>query len=398
MKNAKKKKISRKNKSSWRKHVDISDVDNFLESSRLDERIGTVADVPNAGLFQEDKTPSRKNMVTMKHSSKVPGNPSKTEESKQIAFDHDLWNVEKPAVQVEKKKTELESEWLSAKLLDHHLRNSGTATFRVPKTARKETSKIKAFEPPHPGMSYNPRKVDYRSLIEDVVKNEEVLMKKDEHLSRVTTEMFTKMTAEEKEKQVLQEMSVGLGLEMEIKQEDEIKKEFPDEEDAGGAINPPVERKPKSRKALRKKVEEMKRREALKKSKVEKKKISDIIQIGKLKQAIVKKEMKLANRRNRDDKAEVDKDFRPRRIGPLVFKEADIDVAYPDEVTGNLRTTMNHGSILKDRFVSLEKRNMVVPSKKQMVRKRHKVKTYVKNTHKGFVVKPINNYQPRRNK
>lgn len=52
MKNAKKKKISRKNKSSWRKHVDISDVDNFLESSRLDERIGLVR-VSKAKYFEE---------------------------------------------------------------------------------------------------------------------------------------------------------------------------------------------------------------------------------------------------------------------------------------------------------------------------------------------------------
>lgn len=36
----KKKRHSMKNKESWRKHIDITDVDNFLEEKRQDERIG----------------------------------------------------------------------------------------------------------------------------------------------------------------------------------------------------------------------------------------------------------------------------------------------------------------------------------------------------------------------
>lgn len=38
----KKKKVSKKNKSSWRKHTDINDVNEFLEDQRLDERLGCV--------------------------------------------------------------------------------------------------------------------------------------------------------------------------------------------------------------------------------------------------------------------------------------------------------------------------------------------------------------------
>lgn len=38
----KKKHHSRKLKSSWRKHVDITDVENFLEEQRTEERIGYV--------------------------------------------------------------------------------------------------------------------------------------------------------------------------------------------------------------------------------------------------------------------------------------------------------------------------------------------------------------------
>lgn len=38
----KKKKVSKRNKSSWRKHVNIKDVDEFLEDQRLDERLGYI--------------------------------------------------------------------------------------------------------------------------------------------------------------------------------------------------------------------------------------------------------------------------------------------------------------------------------------------------------------------
>lgn len=37
----KKRKVSKKTKKSWRKHVDIKDVDSFLDSERLEERLGT---------------------------------------------------------------------------------------------------------------------------------------------------------------------------------------------------------------------------------------------------------------------------------------------------------------------------------------------------------------------
>lgn len=39
---AKKKRVSKKTKQSWRKHVNIKDVESFLDEKRDDERIGFV--------------------------------------------------------------------------------------------------------------------------------------------------------------------------------------------------------------------------------------------------------------------------------------------------------------------------------------------------------------------
>ena len=39
---SKKKRVSKKNKKSWRKHTDIKDVEDFLDDKRLEERLGLV--------------------------------------------------------------------------------------------------------------------------------------------------------------------------------------------------------------------------------------------------------------------------------------------------------------------------------------------------------------------
>lgn len=38
----KKKRVSKKTKQSWRKHIDLKDVDDFMEEVRFDERVGYV--------------------------------------------------------------------------------------------------------------------------------------------------------------------------------------------------------------------------------------------------------------------------------------------------------------------------------------------------------------------
>lgn len=50
-----KKRVSKKNKRSWRKNVDITDVENFLEDQRLEERLGVkFSDTKNEELFEID--------------------------------------------------------------------------------------------------------------------------------------------------------------------------------------------------------------------------------------------------------------------------------------------------------------------------------------------------------
>lgn len=60
------------------------------------------------------------------------------------------------------------------------------------------------------GASYNPSIDDYNELKQTVVDKERKKIKHSEHLDRVVTQKFLKMSKEERESMVLKEMSEGL--------------------------------------------------------------------------------------------------------------------------------------------------------------------------------------------
>lgn len=74
------------------------------------------------------------------------------------------------------------------------------------------------IEIPHPGTSYNPTLKDHKDLLESVVVLEEKIIRKEDHLNRVTTSMFDKMTAEQRDAARKKEMSSGID---EIDEDDE---------------------------------------------------------------------------------------------------------------------------------------------------------------------------------
>lgn len=62
------------------------------------------------------------------------------------------------------------------------------------------TFDYRAFQPPHPGISYNPSHEDYQNLIENVIVKEEKIIKEKKHLDRVTTKMFSAVPVEDCER------------------------------------------------------------------------------------------------------------------------------------------------------------------------------------------------------
>lgn len=95
-------------------------------------------------------------------------------------------------------------------------------------------------------MSYNPSLQDHQELLQQVVEREEGIIKKEQHLKRVTTSMFSKVTREERDQLRVQEMSQG----MEDEQDEQEEDANPGEDDKPyHTINAPVENKKKSKQA-----------------------------------------------------------------------------------------------------------------------------------------------------
>lgn len=93
---------------------------------------------------------------------------------------------------------------------------------------------------------------------------------------------------------------------------------------------------------------------------------------------------------NRQSKREREEERRvqPHRLGKHAFEEAEIDVNLPEDISGNLRNIMPEGNILKDRYKSMQRRNIVAPSKDLGLRKRRDVKRYTRNSHKVELEQP----------
>jgi len=73
----------------------------------------------------------------------------------------------------------------------------------------------------------------------------------------------------------------------------------------------------------------------------------------------------------------------PRRLGRLKFQTPDLEVQLSDELAGSLRRLKPEGSILKDRFMSFQKRNMIEPRERAKFKRRYKLKYVEKRAFKA---------------
>lgn len=242
----------------------------------------------------------------------------------------------------------------------------------------------RAVQVPHPGTSYNPTLKDHQALLAAVEKRELKIIKQEEHLNRVTTDMFKKVSADERDTFKLKELRAGLD-------DDEAKEEEAsndDEENEYIAVNPPVEIKRKAKKARRKQKEQLELQRALLKKKQLKKQTADLHRLKKLTAEIKVMENELKEQRTRKNEREEKRREQPQRLSKFEFEEEEININSPEQISGNLRNIMPQGSILTDRYKSLQKRNIIAPSKDLGLRKRREVKRYVRNTHKEEIAQP----------
>lgn len=247
---------------------------------------------------------------------------------------------------------------------------------------------------PHPGTSYNPSLKDHQALLELVKERELKIIKKEEHLNRVTTEMFKKVSSDERDTFKLNELRSGLD-------DEESNEKGPDNDNDSDsneyiAVNPPVEVKRKDKKARRKQKEQRALQLALEKKKQLKKQTADLHRLKKLNAEIKVMEKELSEQRAKKKEREEKKREEPHRLSKFAFEEEEVDINMPEEISGNLRNITPTGSILSDRYKSMQKRNIIAPSKDLGLRKRRDVKRYTRNTHKEEIPQPIKSKKKRK--
>lgn len=133
------------------------------------------------------------------------------------------------------------------------------------------------MQTPHPGLSYNPTLKDHQDLLEQVKEREEKIIKEEEHLERVTTSMFKRVPAVERDIADLKEKRSGMDDDEDNDDdEDGTNSEASEDQNAVTSINPPVIVKPKDARARRKQREQKEIKRELMLKKQEKKKVTDI--------------------------------------------------------------------------------------------------------------------------
>lgn len=433
--NFKRKRVSKKSKLAWRKHTKVQDIEEFLEEQRADERLGAPLEtVSNEQLFVVDTKPQEepiysrqrrklratrplKGFLALQPDTNVPDpnkkrNRVKTPEErkselvkkkeienrqkgvlkakeinaiaerrldeikrekkiKRGEFNEDIWGKDK-IYSIEK------DPWAEPITKVHNLRNTGVPVKTIVKDVQQKKSPLPAIEVPHPGMSYNPSFKDHQDLLKIVAEKETKIIKEEEHLARVTRQMFRKVTPDQKHTEWMVEMSEGIpskkGEEIEVKEEE-------DNDLDRISINPPVKNKKKTLQQRRKQKEQLELEKQRKQTKLEKRKIGDIHKLKVLKaklETMEKKQEKL--RKIRKIRAEKKK-LKPKVLSSIKFEDPGEEFQLGEDISGNLRAVKKEGSLLMDRFKSLQRRNILEPSKRAH-KKKPKVKKYTKPGHK----------------
>ncbi|XP_064622394.1 ribosome biogenesis protein NOP53-like [Lineus longissimus] len=424
----KRKRVSKNKKKTWRK-TDISEVEEYLEDKRLQERTGgLVAEKPDEALFFIDKETvkdevptkrSRREPRTLRCFANLEPNPRIKAASKSVNIRTAHTYEKKKSIRVKereakgivtitaKKAKEQKKKATAAsikKMLDkrqpltadydlwgtgekakapaddeYHKRITKKLPIKKPAHTYKKPSGLPAIEMAHPGASYNPAYEDHVELLQMA---HEIEVKKDREEKRITRSLDEKFPskAEAPTHQTwVQEMSAGLY------------EEASDNEDVGDvdklSVNPPVRRE--NKKTVTQRNKEKKARELEEKRKKDKEsriKDTEIFRLRSFKKAVTEREKDLAEKARRKAELKEKNKDNTKVLGKMKFEAPDVEIKLGDELRGSLRLLKPEGHLMEDRFKSFQKRNIIEPRLRAKYKKTYKDKKFEKNTHREITL------------
>lgn len=248
---------------------------------------------------------------------------------------------------------------------------------RRPSRLHVKPSQVPAVEVIPAGASYNPTFEDHQALLREAHEVELQREKEAEKLER----QLALPTAEQAATQesVFREMCEGL-LEESDGEDEPGCAEQPEADGGTAETSPTGAAGPEKR--MENKTEQQRRREkAARKLRVQQAALraarlqhQELFRLRGIKAQVARRLAELARRREQRRLWRLADANKPRRLGRLKYQDPDIDVQLSSELSGSLRTLKPEGNILRDRFKSFQKRNMIEPRERAKFKRKYKVK------------------------
>ncbi|XP_010739547.2 ribosome biogenesis protein NOP53 [Larimichthys crocea] len=420
---SRRKRVNKNKKKSWNKHSDINDIDDFLEDVRHQERTtgGLLSEKSDDSLFFLDIGQPKK--AEQKEEEPVEGKKRKGKVSRPLRIDlilqHDslvqppkdvlayqqpnakkLRRIAQKAEQLAAKGVvpRRQKQLLNRRPVDRtvkkavteannnpdreyydiwgqeskntadpwYLQQTGKKLVKRPEKLNEKPSVLPAVEVIAPGGSYNPDFFSHQALLQEA---HDIEVKKQKEEDKIAKQLAVNRADTATEETVFNEQVEGL-----VEEENEEEEVALDEEEEDGAVGAIV--------LADKKTEKKRKREKAEKIK-EQQRLADrrqtdqrqqLFQLRSIKASIKQQAQKTqAKQIKRKAKQEAQK-AQPRRLGKLKFQPQDMEVQLSDELAGSLRRLKPEGSVLKDRFKSLQKRNLIEPRERAKFKRRLKLK------------------------
>ncbi|XP_055992296.1 ribosome biogenesis protein NOP53 [Sorex fumeus] len=431
--------IPRNKKRGWRRLAQEPlglEVDQYLEDVRLQERAsgGLVSEAPDEKLFFLDTGPQKKEPtkkrptgrkslhrkplrvdLILENTSKVPAPKDvlahQVPNARRLRRKEQLWerlaqqgrlpgelrraqarllSPPTPPAEAAPQDTALRpfyDLWAKDNPLDQPL--VGQDSFFLEQTKKKgvkrpprlhvKPSQAPAVEVTPAGASYNPTFEDHQSLLLAAHEVEVQRQKEAEKLERQLALPPAEQAATQET--AFQEMCQGLLEESDGEGEPEEARPEPAEPLTGGTA-------PARLAAGEKKTEQQRRREkAARRLRVQQAALraarlrqQELFRLRGIKAQVAQWLANCARRREMRRQRRLAEAHKPRRLGRLKYQAPDIDVQLSSELCGSLRTLKPEGNILRDRFKSFQRRNMIEPRERAKFKRKYKVKLVEKRS------------------
>uniref|UniRef100_UPI0037E7F280 ribosome biogenesis protein NOP53 n=1 Tax=Semicossyphus pulcher TaxID=241346 RepID=UPI0037E7F280 len=419
---SRRKRVNKNKKKNWNKHSDINDIEGFLEDVRHQERTtgGLLSEKADDSLFFLDVGQPKK--AEQKETEPPEGKKRKGKASRPLRIDlilqhdslvpppKDVLAFQQPNAK-KLRRIAQKAEQLAAKgvvprrqkqLLNRrpvertakravteannnpdreyydiwgqepkntadpwYLQQTGKKLVKRPEKLNEKPSVLPAVEVIAPGGSYNPDFFSHQALLQEA---HEVEVKKKKEEDKIARQLAVNREDTATEETILREQVEGL-----VEEENE-EAAAPNEEGgdvAVGAITRSAKKTERQRKKERAdKVKEQRRLAGRQRNDQQ----QQLFQLRSIKAAIKQQDHKTKDKQTQRKANQEAQKAQPRRLGKLKFQAQDLEVQLSDELAGSLRRLKPEGSVLKDRFKSMQKRNLIEPRERAKFKRRHKLK------------------------